>query len=295
MLAKQIIAHFAIDFNTIFQAVKKEGGRTSDAALDKTKPRGYNITTRRYTLMNAIEFKDFACYYKYKREYITALSDLNLTVRCGEFLAVVGESGSGKSTLLKACLGLAEYYEGELIIDGESIAELDLKNGKFAFMSQEIILYPNLTVYENIAFPLRIIKTSQEEIDRRVKEVADIIGMPRLLNRKPRQLSLGQQQRVAIGRAIIKNPAYLFFDEPFSSVDKDMRMELRKMLLNLHRRYKPTVIFVTHDLPEAFALADRIIVLEDGKIAETGTPDELRQSARSGLIRGFLGLETEEI
>ncbi len=157
--------------------------------------------------MNVIELQDFSCYYKDKKEYITALSQLNLTVQQGEFLVVAGQSGSGKTTLLKACLGLAELFEGELLIDGAPIEQLDLKSGRFAYIRQEISLYPHLNVYENMAFPLRAIKTPQPEVDRRVKEMAEWIGMSMLLTRKPKQLSLGQQQRVAIGRALIKNPA----------------------------------------------------------------------------------------
>lgn len=239
--------------------------------------------------MNAIEFKDFSCYYKQKKEYVTALSHLNLTVSQGEFCVVVGESGGGKTTLLKCCLALADYFEGDLFVDGESVENVDLKSGKFAYVRQEIALYPNLTIYENIAFPLRVMKTPQPEVDKRVKEVADLIDMRLLLTRKPRQLSGGQQQRVAIGRALIKNPTYMFFDEPFSNVDPALRAELRKLVKDIHQQYRPTVVFVTHDLDEAFALADRIVVLEQGKITETGTPDQLRLTGKSDLVRSYLG------
>ncbi len=238
--------------------------------------------------MNAIEFKNFSCYYKNKKQYITALTELNLTVEEGEFLAVVGESGSGKSTLLKACLGLAEYFDGDLLIDGGSVENIDLKDGKFAFVRQEIVLYPNLTVYENIAFPLRMMKTPHEEVDKRVREIAELIGMTMLLTRKPRQLSGGQQQRVAIGRALIKNPSYLFFDEPFSNVDRELRADLRQIVRNIHKIFRPTVIFVTHDLPEAFALAERIAVLEKGRMVELGTPEQICAEPKSELMCAFL-------
>ncbi len=238
--------------------------------------------------MNAIEFTDFSCYYKHKKQYITALSEINLTVEEGEFLVVVGESGSGKSTLLKACLGIAEFYDGDLLIDGTPIEEIDLKDGKFAFVRQEIVLYPNLTVYENIAFPLRMMKASHEETDRRVREIAELIGMQMFLTRKPRQLSGGQQQRVAIGRALIKNPSYLFFDEPFSNVDRQLRAELRQLVKSIHEKFRPTVIFVTHDIPEALTLAERIVVLEQGKIVEAGTPAELCTQPKSGLMQAFV-------
>ncbi len=238
--------------------------------------------------MNAIEFKEFSCYYKHKKQYITALSEINLTVEEGEFLVVVGESGSGKSTLLKACLGIAELYDGDLLIDGTPIEEIDLKDGKFAFVRQEIVLYPNLTVYENIAFPLRMMKASHEETDRRVREIAELIGMQMFLTRKPRQLSGGQQQRVAIGRALIKNPGYLFFDEPFSNVDRQLREELRQLVKSIQEKFRPTVIFVTHDIPEALTLAERIVVLEQGKIVEAGTPAELCAQPQSELMQAFV-------
>ncbi len=238
--------------------------------------------------MNAIELIDFSCHYKNKKEFTTALSHLDLIINEGEFLVIVGESGSGKSTLLKACLGLADFYEGEILVDGETVENLDLKTGKFAFIKQEIALYPTLSVYENIAFPLRTMKTPQKEVDQRVKEIADIIGMRSLLTRKPKQLSGGQQQRVAIGRALVKNPSYIFFDEPFSNIDASLRADLRKLVREIHKKTRPTVVFVTHDLSEAFALAERIVVLENGRISEMGTPDELRTSGHSDLIRAFL-------
>ncbi len=239
--------------------------------------------------MSAIFFKNFKCFYKSKKNLITALSDINLEVDQGEFLVVVGESGSGKSTMLKACLGLAELYDGDIFIDGEPIENINLKSGRFAFIRQEISLYPNLTVFENIAFPLRTMRTPQAEVDKRVREVAGLIGMEMFLNRKPKQLSGGQQQRVAIARALIKNPAFVFFDEPFSNVDVSLRSDLKKLVKKIHQQIRPTIIFVTHDLPEAFSLADRIVVLENGEIVEIGTPDELRENGKSGLIRAFLG------
>ncbi len=237
--------------------------------------------------MTAIEFKDFSCYYKLKKEVATALSKINLKIDRGEFFVVVGESGSGKSTLIKACLGIAEYFDGDLYIDGKNIEKIDLKSGQFAYVSQEIGLYPGLTVYENMAFPLRIMKTTQKEVDLRVKEMAEMMGMRAFLTRKPRQLSIGQQQRVAIGRAVIKNPAYIFFDEPFSNLDPQLRIVLRRLVKDIHRQMKQTVVFSTHDLGEAFMLADRIAVLEGGQLVEVGTPDELRKSHKSALLDAY--------
>ncbi len=238
--------------------------------------------------MNAIEFKNFSCYYKGKKEYITALSALDLSVEQGELLVVVGESGSGKTTLLKSCLGMADFFEGELFIDGVTIEDIDLKTSQYAYVSQEFSLYPNLTVYENIAFPLRIMRTTQKEVDKRVKEIAELVDISFLLTRKPRHISIGQQQRVAIARALIKNPSFIFFDEPFANIDGVFRKELRALVKKIHGHFKPTVVFVTHDISEAFFLADRIAVLEDGKLVELATPEEILETPKSELMKHFL-------
>ncbi len=243
--------------------------------------------------MTAIEFRDFSCYYKYKKRPLTALSHLNLKVEKGEFLAVIGESGSGKSTLIKACLGIAEFFDGDLFVDGKGIESVNLKSGQFSYVSQEIGLYPGMTVYENMAFPLRMMKTTQQEVDARVKETAEMMGMRMFLTRKPRQLSIGQQQRVAIGRAIIKNPSYIFFDEPFSNLDPMLRITLRRIVKDIHKKMRPTIIFSTHDINEAFLLADRVVMLEKGEIVEIGTPDELRDNHKSTLLNNFFGTVEE--
>ncbi len=244
--------------------------------------------------MTAIEFKDFSCYYKYKKRPLTALSHINLTVEKGEFLAIVGESGCGKSTLIKACLGIAEFFDGDLYIDGNGIENVKLKSGQFAYVSQEIGLYPGMTVYENMAFPLRMMRTTQQEVDARVKETAEMMGMRMFLTRKPRQLSIGQQQRVAIGRAIIKNPSFVFFDEPFSNLDPMLRITLRSIVKDIHKKMRPTIIFATHDINEAFMLADKVVVLEKGEIVEVGTPAQLRENAKSSLLKQFFNGEEEQ-
>lgn len=238
-----------------------------------------------------IEFNKFSCYYKHKKELNKVLDEIDLTVPTGEFLVVLGESGSGKTTMLKCCLGLAEYYEGELNIDGITIEDVDTKSSNFAYVRQDISLYPGMTVYDNIAFPLRNMKTPQSEIDVRVKQIADRLGISYLLTRKPKQLSGGQQQRVAIARAIVKNPRYIFFDEPFSNVDPKLRHELRELVKELHADLQPTVIFVTHDISEAISLAQRIAVIENGRIVEEGVPDELMKKHKSDLLCAFFGDE----
>jgi multiple sugar transport system ATP-binding protein len=228
--------------------------------------------------MYSIRFSKYCSYYKVKKEYILALSDINLSVDVGQFLVVIGESGSGKSTLIKACLGMLDYFEGDLLIDGVPVEKIDLKTGKYACVRQEISLYPNLTIYENIAFPLRIMRTPQAEVDKRVKQIAEMLDISLMLTRKPRHLSGGQQQRVAIGRALIKNPAFLFFDEPFSRIDSKTRIGL-------------TIVFVTHELDEAFALADRIVVLDQGKIVEDGTPAQLKKNYKSDLLKAYFDVD----
>lgn len=237
-----------------------------------------------------IEFQDFSCYYKVKKGYLAALDELNLQIADGELLAVVGQSGSGKSTLLKGILNLIEHTTGQLLIDGVSHKNVDLKDNLFAYVSQQYILYPQMMIYENIAYPLRVMHTRQEEVDRRVRDIARQLGLTYLLNRKPRQLSGGQHQRVAIARALIKNPKYILMDEPFSNVDPEKRTELRQLLRQIHKDYDATIVFVTHDLPEAFSLADRIAVLENGKLLEVDTPRKLRTTAQSELLRRYLQL-----
>lgn len=235
-----------------------------------------------------IEFRNLSCYYKVKRGYLAAVNELNMTVNDGELLVIVGESGSGKTTLLKGVLNLCENMTGELLIDGVPVQEINKKDNLFAYVSQEYVLYPHMLIYENIAYPLRVMHTRQEEVDHRVREIADELDLTYLLNRKPRQLSGGQHQRVAIARALVKHPKYILFDEPFSNVDPALRDDLREMIRKIHREYDATIMFVTHDLQEAFSLADRIAVLTDGQLEEIGIPRELRKAPKSILLTRFL-------
>ena len=238
--------------------------------------------------MEIIRLNNFSCFYQNKKEYVTALDNVSFSIERGEFFVIIGESGCGKTTLLRSCLGLAPYYEGDIFVDGVSIDEMDLKRGRYAYVSQEIGLYPNLTVYKNIAFPLSVTHTLPQEIDKRVKKIAAELGIDFLLSRKPSQLSIGQQQRVAIARAMIKDPTIMYFDEPFSNLDPVLRLELRSVVQKLHETYGTTVVFVTHDISEALSIADRIAVLEKGKLLEIGTPEYLVQNGKSELIKGFL-------
>ena len=227
--------------------------------------------------MSAIEFQNFSCFYKYKKEYIAALDHINLCVENGELLVILGQSGSGKTTLLKCILGLCDYISGQLYIDGIPIDQFDLKTSNIGYIRQELNLYPHMTVYENIAFPLRMIHTPQAEVDRRVKELAALLEIDWLLTRKPKQLSGGQLQRVAIARALIKNPVTVLFDEPFSAIDPTLRTEMRQLIKKIHQTFGCTILFVTHDLVDALNLAERIVILEEGKIEAVGTPQELTQ------------------
>ncbi len=235
--------------------------------------------------MSKLEFRDFTCYYKQKKNFISALEHIDLTVESGEFLAVVGQTGSGKTTLLRACLGFHRYYEGDLLIDGVPVEQVNARKGNVSYVKQEFALYPGMTVYENIAFPLRMQHTPQDQVDRQVREMAELVDISLLLTRKPKQLSGGQLQRVAIARALVKNPRIVYFDEPFGNLDPVLRVELRSLLKKIHRQLRPTVLFVTHDLQEAFQLADRIAVLEEGRLVEIGAPDALEHT--SALLKSW--------
>lgn len=238
--------------------------------------------------MSEIIFDHFSCWYKEKKAFVPALDDLTFQIREGEFFVVAGESGSGKTTLLNCVLGLCEYTKGSLTVDGVPEDETGNRLSNVGYVRQEADLYPHLTVYENVAFPLRAMRTEQQEVDRRVKELARRMEVDWLLTRIPRQLSGGQQQRVAIARALIKKPTLLLFDEPFSDLEPALRGQLRRLVKALQREYGTTVLFVTHDLPDAFALADRLLVLENGRAADLGTPMELVKDCRSDLLKGFL-------
>lgn len=235
-----------------------------------------------------IKCNDFSAFYVNKKEQFTALSKLNFSVDRGELFVVVGESGSGKTTLLKSILRMIPYVDGEMLVDGIPIDDLDIKTCNFAFVDQEVTLYPRKTVYENIAFPLLMNRTPYEEIDRRVKEIADIMDIRWLLSRKPKQLSGGQHQRVGLARALIKKPDLVLLDEPFSNLDPEIRGQMRQLLRQMHQQYHTTIVFVTHDLGEAFSLADRMMVLNNGKIEVIGSPTELIENPRSELLEVYL-------
>ena len=243
--------------------------------------------------MNIIEFRNFSCYYRRKKEkdYVVALDNVTFSIERGEVVAIVGPSGCGKTTLLKSILGMSKLVEGNIYINGQDINTLAIKDLNIGYVWQEYVLFPNLTIYGNLAFPLKTMNTSQKEIDIRVKEVAEKFGIANLLTRKPNQLSGGQIQKVCIAKAIIKNPEFILFDEPFANIDPTFKKGLLMLINDIHEQYNTTMIFVTHDLNEAFTIADRVIVMEDGEIKERGTFEELKENGKTDLIRGYFEYE----
>ena len=240
--------------------------------------------------MEAIKLEDFSCFYKLdKGGHVTALDKVSFSVESGEMLTVIGESGGGKTTLLRCMLGLNDYTSGSLLLGGVPAEDLDVVDNNMAYVRQEIVLYPKMTVYENIAFPLEMMHTPRAELDARVKAIAETLDIRWLLTRKPGQLSGGQQQRVALARALVKRPQYILFDEPFANVDPAMRGQLRLLIKKLHEKDSATMVFVTHDIDEAFFLGDKILVLNKGRVEAFGTPEELRKCRTSELLNEHFG------
>jgi len=214
---------------------------------------------------------------------------INLEVKNKEFLVLVGPSGCGKSTLLRMIAGLEEISEGTISIDDQVINDVAPKDRGLAMVFQNYALYPHMSVYENMAFGLKQLKTPKEEIQQRVQEVAEILGLEDLLQRKPHELSGGQRQRVAMGRAMVRKPDIFLFDEPLSNLDAKLRIQMRAEIKMLHQRVQSTMVYVTHDQVEAMTLADRIVVLKDGYIEQVGTPLELFLKPVNIFVAGFIG------
>ena len=214
---------------------------------------------------------------------------IDLDIGDGEFVVFVGPSGCGKSTLLKMIAGLENITSGDIRIAGQSVRNVPPAKRGIAMVFQSYALYPHMNVYDNIAFGLKIAGQSRVEIDRRVKEAARILQLETLLKRYPRQLSGGQRQRVAIGRAIAREPKVLLFDEPLSNLDAALRGQTRVEISSLHRTLKSTIIYVTHDQVEAMTLADRIVLLNEGRIEQTGSPLELYEKPANIFVAKFLG------
>jgi len=213
----------------------------------------------------------------------------DLGIEDGEFVVLVGPSGSGKSTLLRLIAGLEEADAGRIEIGGTDVTDRGPSDRGIAMVFQSYALYPHLSVYENMAFALRLAKLDRGEVDRRVRAAADTLNIASLLDRKPKQLSGGQRQRVAIGRAIVREPKVFLFDEPLSNLDAALRVSMRYEFARLHEQLGTTMVYVTHDQVEAMTLADRIVVLSEGRIEQVGSPIELYEAPDNLFVAGFIG------
>ena len=220
---------------------------------------------------------------------VTAVHRLCLEVRDGEFMVLVGPSGCGKSTTLRMIAGLEEISEGTVSIDGQVVNDVLPKDRDIAMVFQNYALYPHMTVYENMAFGLKLRRFPKAEIDARVREAAGMLGLADFLERKPKALSGGQRQRVAVGRAIVRKPKVFLFDEPLSNLDAKMRVSTRAEISKLHLRLGATMIYVTHDQVEAMTMGDRICVMKDGRIMQVAKPLELYNRPANQFVAGFIG------
>jgi multiple sugar transport system ATP-binding protein len=220
---------------------------------------------------------------------VRAVADVNVEIKDGEFIILVGPSGCGKSTLLRMVAGLEEISEGELVIDNRVVNHVSAKDRDIAMVFQNYALYPHMSVYENMAFGLKMRKFPKEETDKRVRAAAEILGLTKYLERKPKALSGGQRQRVAVGRAIVRQPKLFLFDEPLSNLDAALRVGMRTELIKLHQRLAATMIYVTHDQTEAMSMGDRLIVLKDGVVQQIGKPLEVYHRPVNRFVAGFLG------
>ena len=222
-------------------------------------------------------------------EGVVAVQDFNIDIKDNEFIVLVGPSGCGKSTTLRMVAGLEDISGGELYIDGRLCNDIEPKDRDIAMVFQSYALYPHLTVYDNIAFPLTIKKYPKDEIDKKVKEAAKTLDITQYLDRKPKNLSGGQRQRVAIGRAIVRNPKVLLMDEPLSNLDAKLRNQMRAEIIKLRQKINTTFIYVTHDQVEAMTLGDRIVVMKDGFVQQIGTPQEVFDHPANLFVSGFIG------
>ncbi len=237
--------------------------------------------------MAVVELRNISKVY----ENITqkAANNINLKIADREFIVLVGPSGCGKTTTLRMIAGLEEITEGELLIDGKIVNDIPPKDRDIAMVFQNYALYPHMSVYDNMAFGLKMRKFPKAEIDARVREAAAILGIGDYLERKPKELSGGQRQRVAVGRAIVRKPKVFLFDEPLSNLDAKLRVQMRAELSRLHNRLEATMIYVTHDQIEAMTMADRIVVMNNGLIQQTGGPLELYNNPANRFVAGFIG------
>ncbi len=235
--------------------------------------------------MGQVVLKDVNKFY----DAVHAVKDVNLQIRDKEFVVFVGPSGCGKTTTLRMIAGLEAISSGDIAIDGQVVNNLAPMDRDIAMVFQNYALYPHMSVFDNMAFGLKMRKFDRAEIGKRVKEAADILGIGELLKRKPRQLSGGQRQRVALGRAIVRHPRVFLFDEPLSNLDAKLRVQMRVELKKLHQRLGTTAIYVTHDQVEAMTLGDRVVVMKDGVVQQVGEPLELYNQPANKFVAGFIG------
>ena len=222
-------------------------------------------------------------------EGVVAVQEFSLDIKDKEFIVLVGPSGCGKSTTLRMVAGLEEITGGELYIDGNLVNSVEPKDRDIAMVFQSYALYPHMTVYDNMAYSLKIKNVPKDQIDKKVREAAEILDISQYLNRKPKALSGGQRQRVAIGRAIVRDPKVLLMDEPLSNLDAKLRNQMRAEIIKLRNRINTTFIYVTHDQTEAMTLGDRIVVMKDGFIQQIGTPQEVFDHPSNLFVAGFIG------
>ena len=236
--------------------------------------------------MSSVVLKNLVKSYDGKKNIIDGI---NLEIKDKEFIVLVGSSGCGKSTILRLISGLEEVTSGEILIDDKVVNNTHPKDRDIAFVFQSYALYPHMSVYENIAFGLKMRKYPKNEIETKVREVAKALNLEDLLERKPRQLSGGQRQRVALGRAIVRNPKVFLMDEPLSNLDANLRVQMRSEIKRLHQKLQTTFIYVTHDQTEALTMGDRIVVLDKGKIQQADTPEEIYNNPKNKFVAGFIG------
>ena len=220
---------------------------------------------------------------------VQAVFDFNINIADKEFIVFVGPSGCGKSTTLRMIAGLEEISSGEFYIDDELMNDVPPKDRDIAMVFQSYALYPHMTVYDNMAFSLKLRKTPKPEIDERVKSAAEILGLTQYLDRKPKALSGGQRQRVALGRAIVRKPKVFLMDEPLSNLDAKLRVQMRSQIIKIHERVGATTIYVTHDQIEAMTMATRIVCMKDGRVQQIGSPKELYSAPANKFVAGFMG------
>ncbi len=223
---------------------------------------------------------------------VTAVHNVSVTIHDKEFIVLVGPSGCGKSTALRMIAGLEEISEGTISIDGKVVNDVPPKDRDIAMVFQNYALYPHMSVYENLAFGLKLRKYDKTEIDRRVQHAASILGIDRFLERKPKALSGGQRQRVALGRAIVRQPKVFLFDEPLSNLDANLRVQMRTEISRLHHALQSTMIYVTHDQIEAMSMGDRIVVMKDGVVQQVDSPLNIYHKPANKFVGGFIGSPT---